>query len=520
MRQLTSIDAQFLALEDGRTTGHVSSVAILDPTTTPSGTLTLADITRVFQERLHLLPPLRCRLLHVPLQLDHPYWQDDPHFDLEFHLRELHLPPPGNLAQLAEQVSRIASRPLDRGRPLWECYLIGGLQDGNVALMTKIHHALVDGVSGAEILGILFDTEPTGRDVPPVPEHATARRPADGELLARGLIGLPRNQVRGLVNLPKIIQHLDTVPTLRNIPGGAIASSLANRAHRAATRNRDGRLLERGTGRAPRTTFNRSISPHRRVALGSLCLDEIKAIKNAFGATVNDVVVALCTSAIRDWLQAHDELPEDPLLSMVPVSVRTKADTGTFGNRVSVMIVPLATNEPDPVRRLQRTHETLRSAKERHRAVPADLLVNANHLVPARLLARASRVAAGLAASGRVAPPYNVILSNVPGPAIPLYIAGARQIANYPVSLIHDGVGLNVTVFSYQDRVDFGLVADRDQMPDLSLLIKSLREALEQLKDAQPDGRKRTRDRRSLRHADVEIGKYAPRPPSHALRRR
>ena len=481
MRQLTSLDVQFLAAEDGRTHGHVSAVAILDPSTTPNGKLTLTDINRVFRQRLHLLPPLRWRLVEVPLGLDYPHWLDDTDFDLEFHLRELHLPPPGNLKQLAEQVSRIVSRPLDRARPLWECYLIGGLEHGNVALLIKMQHAVVDGVSGAEILGMLFDTGAEGREIPPAPAPTRERPPGNWSLLARGVAATPRQLTRAISAIPATLEHLDTVPTLRNVPGLGLASGVV---HRARTRNRDGRLLQAPAGRAPRTRFNARISPHRRIAFGTLSLPEIKAVKNACGATVNDVIVTLSTAAIRDWLIAHDDLPDEPLLATIPISVRAREEMGTFGNRVSVMIVPLATNEPDPLRRLQLTHETLRAAKERHQAVPADILANANHLIPPSLFARASGVTATFAASSRFSPPYNVIISNVPGPPIPIYAAGARQIASYPVSVIHDGVGLNITVFSYQDRVDFGLVADRELIPNLHRMTAALTVALTELRTA------------------------------------
>nr|WP_320668761.1 wax ester/triacylglycerol synthase family O-acyltransferase [Patulibacter sp. DM4] len=481
MRQLTSLDAQFLAAEDGRTHGHVSAVAILDPSTTASGRLTLADVRRVFRERLHLLPPLRWRLVRAPLDLDYPYWHDDPAFDLEFHVRELQLPRPGTMDQLADQVARIIGRPLDRSRPLWEVYLIDGLADGNVALLTKVHHALVDGMSGAEILGILFDLEPEGRTVAPDPEHGPDRRAGTLELVARGVGSLPRQALRLARGVPATLQHIDTLPTLRHVPGARLVARVGEQAHRAATRNRDGRMLERPRARAPRTSFNGRITPHRRVAFASLSLPEIKAVKNAFGATVNDVVVTLCAAAVREWLVDHGELPEDPLLAMVPISVRTKEELGTFGNRISVMIAPLPTDEPDPAERLRRTHEAMRSAKERHRAVPADILSTANHLIPPSLFARAARVTAGVSASSRFAPPYNLILSNVPGPPVPIYIAGARQVANYPVSFILDGVGLNITVFSYLDRVDFGLVADRDLLPDVAALAGALERAIDDL---------------------------------------
>jgi WS/DGAT/MGAT family acyltransferase len=479
MRQLTSLDVQFLAGEDGRSLGHVSAVSILDPSTTATGQLTIADIHRVFAERQHLLPPLRWRLVEVPLGLDYPYWHDDPEYDLEFHLRELHLPPPGNLSQLAEQVSRIVSRPLDRSRPLWECYLIGGLEDDKVALLIKMHHSVIDGMSGAEILGLLFDLSPEGREIAP-PLAATRRetRPSDLRLFLTALRTTPRRLRRLVSALPNALQHLDMLPTIRHLPG---IQALARAIHRRTTRGRDGRILEAPLGKAPRTSFNDRISTHRRIELASLSLPEVKAVKNAFGATVNDVVVTLCTTALREWLIAHNELPDQPLLASVPFSVRTAEEMGTFGNRVAVMIVPLATNEPDPVQRLKRTHDTLRSAKDRHRAVPADILVRANHLVPPSLFARAARVTAGLAVTRRGVPPYNVIISNVPGPPVPIYIAGALQVASYPVSLIHEGVGLNITLFSYQDHIDLGLVADRDLIPDLDHMITSLNDALAEL---------------------------------------
>jgi len=344
-----------------------------------------------------------------------------------------------------------------------------------------MHHALVDGVSGSEILGMLFDTDPDGRKLPQTPPPNVDRTPGDWSLLARGLAGTPRQLTRAVTAIPRTVEHLDTLPTLRNIPGVGLASGAA---HKLKTRNQDGRLLQAPSGRAPRTRFNATISPHRRIAFGTLSLAEIKAIKNACGATVNDVIVALSTAAIREWLIAHDDLPDEPLLAMIPISVRTEAQIGTFGNRVAVMIVPLATNEHDPLRRLQITHERLRAANERHQAVPADILASANHLIPPSLFARASALTASFAASGRLSPPYNVIISNVPGSPVPVYAAGAQQIASYPVSVIHDGVGLNITVFSYQDRVDFGLVADRELIPDLDRMTESLAEALAGLSDA------------------------------------
>jgi WS/DGAT/MGAT family acyltransferase len=479
MRQLTSLDAQFLALETPRQTGHVAGMAILDPSTTPRGALTLDDIQDLITERLPLLPPLRWRLVEVPFGLDYPYWLDDPDFDLDFHVRELALPPPGTDAKLAEQVARIVGRPLDRARPLWELYLIHGLESGAVAMLTKIHHSLVDGMSGAEIMSVLFDLDPEGREPPSPAGLGADSEPGELGMLARGLLGLPRYPLRMLGSLRSTLPNLDETQ-FSAIPGAASVARLADRARRAVGGG-DGALLERTNLRAPRTTFNGRISPHRRFAFGQIPLDEVKAVKDRHGCTVNDVVVSICAGAVRRWLIEHHELPPDPLVAQIPVSVRGSEDAGTFGNRIMLMSAPLFTDESDPAERLRRTHEALLVMKERHRALPAELLQDAAHFIPPAVFARAARTTFAISTSGRGRPVWNLVVSNVPGPQFPIYCAGARLVANYPVSVITDGMGLNITVMSYCGHMDFGIVADRDQMPDVWKLLDWLREELAEL---------------------------------------
>ena len=479
MRQLTSLDAQFLALETPRQYGHVAGLAVLDTSTAPGGELTLPDIQALLQERLPLLPPLRWRLAEVPFGLDYPYWIDDVDFDLDFHVRELALPAPGTAAKLAEQVSRIAARPLDRARPLWELYLIHGLEDGGAAVLTKIHHAVVDGLSGAEIMGVLLDLQPEGRELPEPAELPHESEPGELSMLARGLMGVPRYPLRALRSLPSTLPNLDETP-FGTIPGTGAVSRIADRVQ--STVRREGHLLERSTLKAPKTSFNGRISPHRRFAFGGLDLEEVKAVKNEHGSTVNDVVVSICAGAIRRWLIAHDELPVEPLVAQIPISVRTSEQTGTFGNRIMLMAAPLHTDVEDPVERLLRTHESLRAMKERHRALPAELLQDANHFIPPAVFSRAARATFRLSTSTPGRPTWNLVISNVPGPQFPLYLAGARLKANYPVSVITDGMGLNITVMSYCGSMDFGLIADRDQMPDLWSVMNWLGESLEELK--------------------------------------
>ncbi len=482
MRQLTSLDAQFLALEDGRALGHVGGLAIYEPETAEGDPLDVERVRALLSERLHMLPPFRWRLVEVPFGLDHPYWIEDDEFDLEFHVRELALPAPGNTLQLAEQTSRIFSRQLDRAHPLWELYVISGLEDGSVAMLTKIHHAAVDGVSGAEILAVLLDFDPAGREIPEPEERETEQQPGELEMLSRGLTGMWKQPVRAIRAAPRVLPNLDSVPTMRTMPGVKTIAGASRRVARLMPQQRPRTVLEGRSLSAPHTRFQERISAHRRFAFGSLSLSEVKEIKNEFGCTVNDVVMAICTSALRSWLLERDELPADPLISMVPVSVRTPEQIGTYGNRVSVMIVPLPSNVADPLERLRQMNRTMSSAKERHQALPASLLGDANHFIPPALFAQAARVTSRVSLLRGVEAPVNVTISNVPGSPAPLYCAGAQQRGTYPISAIIDGVGLNITVFSYQDSLDFGIVADREQMDDPWPLLGAIREGLAELR--------------------------------------
>src|SRR4051794_37671528 len=483
MRQLTSLDAQFLALETPRQSGHGAGPAIPDPSPPPRGELPLADIQSLIAERLPLLPPLRWRLREVPFGLDYPYWADDVDFDLDFHVRELALPAPGDDDQLAEQVARIVSRPLDRAKPLWELYLVHGLESGHTAMLTKIHHAVIDGISGAEIMGLLLDLEPEGRQLP-VPARWGDDDPPPGDLgmLARGLLGLPRYPVRALRSLPAAAPNLQETP-FSTLPGAGTVGRVAK-----AVTGRNGSSTPRERMIAPKTSFNGRVSAHRRFAFGQLSLEDVKAVKNFHGVTVNDVVVALCAGAVRRWLLEHDELPDEPLVAQIPVSVRRDEEAGTYGNRILMLGAPLFTNIAEPVERLQRTHEELKVMKDQHRAMPADLLQDVNHFIPPALFSRAARATFRLATSSAGRPQWNLVISNVPGPQFPLYCAGARLLAHYPVSVITDGMGLNITAMSYDGHVDVGVIADRDQVADVWCLVDWLDDAISELEKAAPVG--------------------------------
>jgi diacylglycerol O-acyltransferase len=482
VRQLTSLDAQFLAVESGRTYGHVGSLCTYDASGAPGGELTIKDLCRMVSERLHLLPPFRWKLVNVPLGLDLPYWAEDPDFDLDFHIREAAIPPPGDDRKLADVVARIFARPLDRSRPLWELYLIHGLPDGRVALLTKVHHAVVDGVSGNEILTVLLDPAPDGgKELPPRPEtdRVGERVPGDLEMLGRGLLGVPLQPLRALKALPTTLPALTEIPGANAFPVVPTLSKALSRLRGLAGAPSTDAILEITAARAPKTPFNGRISPHRSFAFGSLSLNKVKSIKNELGITVNDVVVTLCASAVRQWLLDRDELPCTPLIAMVPVSVRAPAERDAFGNRISAMIVPIPTDVADPRDRLVRAHELLSSAKANHAALPASLLTDATSFIPPAVAALAARTTIDIL--GRTRPPLNLVISNVPGPRDPLYCAGARLETMFPVSVVVDGVGLNMTVMSYRDQLDFGIVTDQRQIPDAWPFMDHLGQALEDM---------------------------------------
>lgn len=487
MRQLTSLDAQFLALENERTHGHVGSLMIYDHTVAPGGRLALEDVRRLLRERMHLITPLRWRLVRVPFDLDHPFWAEETDVDLDYHVREIALPAPGDRRQLAEQAARIYERRLDRERPLWEIYLIHGVDGGTrTGVLTKVHHAALDGLSGAEILVTLLDLEPSGREIPPPGSgYRPDEIPGRLELLARGLTGAPRRSLESLRKLPSTLPNLDLVPTLRSVPGVNVLAGTARRVASLLPGHEEapvGRML------APRTSLNRRISAHRRIALTTIPLPDVKRIKNHFGVTVNDVIVAITAGAVREWLLDHDELPTEPLLAMVPISVRLPEEFGTFGNRVSMMTVPIPTNEHDSARRVAVAHENIAQAKARHQSTPRMLIEQANEGIPPALLSRTAKLLLGIAGSGQVHPPLNVVISNIPGSPVPLYFCGARLEENYPLSVVTDGLGLNLTIISYIDRIDFGIIADREEVPDIWALADNVQDGFGALLELLPDG--------------------------------
>jgi WS/DGAT/MGAT family acyltransferase len=474
VKQLSGVDAAFLYMETGTSFGHVSGLGVFARPVNPEWSVYEA-LRDKLTRRLPDLEPLRRRLVEVPLRLDHPFWIEDPEFDLEFHLRESGLPAPGSDEQLSRLVARLVGRPLDRGHPLWEIYVIEGLSNDRVAILTKLHHATIDGAAGAELMKIIFDHEPSPGDdpaeavLPPteeVPSPAQALRWA-----LRGMARKPDKFVRLQVRAVRALGELTRNQGLTGLADLArtIPNPLGARLVPKPDPTSDAAPAPPESG-APATPFNGTITAHRRVALRSVSLDDVKAIKTAAGSTVNDVVMAVCAGALREYLLERRALPDRPLVSMVPVSVRTGAETDPWTNRVSSMFPVLPTTTSDPVVRLHQMQQTMNEAKQRFALVPADVLTEYAEFAPPALAIRAARISTRLRLADRISPPFNLVISNVPGSRHPLYLGAAKMLHYYPVSTIVDGQGLNITVQSYCDVMDFALVACRELVPDLEAL--------------------------------------------------
>ena len=478
MKQLTGLDATFLYMETASSFGHVSSLSVYERPDDPNFKPFEAFRARVLSV-LPQLEPFRRRLVTVPFGLDHPYWVADPAFDLDFHLRHQAVPAPGDDRQLADQVARIISRPMDRHRPLWEAYVFEGLADGGFAVLTKVHHATIDGASGVELLGILLETEPNPAPEITVDDWKPERVPSSVEMFNRALLGMLRPDKSLRLQLG-ILRQLGEAT--RNKGVSTMASALKRTLLPAKRGDVDAdQAPPLPTRAAPRTSFNRTITPHRRFAYRSAALADVKALKTHLGATVNDVVMAVTAGALRRYLDEIGELPTEPLVAMIPVSIRTGDEADRWTNRVSGLIATLPTHIGDPIERVHAVHATMEQAKADFELIPADVLVDLSQLAPPALAMRAMRMASTMRIADRMNPPVNLVISNVPGPRQPLYMGGALLKHYYPVSTVVDGQGLNVTVQSYRDTLDFGLVACRELVPDLWHVVDLCVEAIDEL---------------------------------------
>ncbi|HZU80886.1 MAG TPA: wax ester/triacylglycerol synthase family O-acyltransferase, partial [Acidimicrobiales bacterium] len=435
MERLSGLDASFLYMETTSLHMHVSMAAIFDPSTVPGG-YSFPKVRDLVSSRLVQAPIFTRRLMEVPFRLGHPYWVDDPDFDIDYHLRRAALPSPGGIEELADFVGDVCSRQLDRSKPLWEMYIVEGLQDGRIAVVSKIHHCTIDGVSGAELLAQLFDLEASPGERPQPEQHGRHDRkvPSDLTLMAQALAArasapleisrLAWKTGRAFLNMRKVRSSPDT-------PKAALPLT------------------------TPRTSLNASITPHRRTAFSAIPLDDVKRLKNELGTTVNDVVLAICAGALRQYLAEGDELPEEPLVATVPVSVQTSRQSA---NKVSSMWVGLPCSIDDPIKRLMAIRESTKGAKEEHKALGADLLLNWTEHATPNVFSAAARAYTRLKLAERHRPIHSLVISNVPGPDFPLYLAGAELLAGFPLGPVMDGAGLNITVMSYRGVLNWGFI--------------------------------------------------------------
>jgi WS/DGAT/MGAT family acyltransferase len=451
--RLTALDHSFLQIEGQVTHMHVGACAVFE-----GPPPAYADLIATVESRLHLVPRYRQRLATVPLGQGRPVWVDDPQFRLPFHVRHTALPRPGGDAQLRRLAGRIFSQALDRGRPLWEMWLIEGLSDGRFAVLSKTHHALVDGVSGVDIASVIFDSEPAPGPARAPRPWAPRPLPTSAQLLADAMI-------------ERATQPAEAVTAIGALARGP--RSLLTRAGSAVAGL--GALTWAGLDPAPRSPFNVPIGPHRRFTWIEASLSDFRAVKRAQETTINDVILSAVAGGLGRYMQRHDVATDELVLkALVPVSVRDPADHGVLGNRIAAMWAPLPVGVSDPGERLQLISEAMTSVKRSGQAIGAQALTELVGFASPTLVAQATR----LQTRQRL---FNLVVTNVPGPQQPLYLLGRRMHAIYPLVPLAANTALGIAVLSYAGRLNFGLNADYDALADLELLASDLEAAIAEI---------------------------------------
>ena len=479
MMQLSGMDNLFLNLERGNQYMHVAGLGIYDPSTAPDGRVRFKDVLRFFEARLDLAPVFRRRLVVPPLGLDRPYWVEDAEVDVEFHVRHVALPQPGDWRQLCIQVARIHSRPLDRSKPLWEAYVIEGLDNipgippGSFAFYIKFHHAAVDGEGGAVVLQAIHSfspDEPVDDDVRRT--RVRDREPTAVELYARALA----NTVR---RVPRAASF--GVQTATRLAGAGLGYMGQLRGMLAEAGLPTVESVSSALRRPPQTRFSGKVSAHRVVELVGIPMDQIKQVRRAIeGATINDVFMATVGGALNRYLGAKGELPDRTMTAQVPMTLRGQEKGGEQGNRVGVAVMPVHSEIADPIERLRAIQKGATRAKALVAVVGKDLAANLYELLPA--------VASELFTTRVMLPTMNIVVSNVRGPDAPLYLAGAQMVAFAPVSIAMNGLGLNVTGFSYHGTLWLCAVSCRTMMPDPAFFAECLRSGFADLAAAAGGG--------------------------------
>ncbi|MGC4964380.1 WS/DGAT/MGAT family O-acyltransferase [Gordonia sp. DT218] len=461
MQRLSGLDASFLYLETRSQLMHVIGLIEIDPSTMPGG-YSFVKLRDELERRIGAMPNFRRKLDNSLLNIDHPVWIEDEDFDIERHVHRVAVPAPGGEEQVAELCAHLAGQTLDRGKPLWELWVIEGLAQGKVAAMLRMHHAGVDGVTSADLLAELCTMTPEAPDLDADKMKETA---GGSSRTTMALTGAVNYFVQRPIAMAKLLPETVGVP---------IEWFRRTRAKTAMP----------VPFQAPRTRFNAPITPHRSLAVTQLSLDDVKRVKNRFGVKINDVVLAITGGAMRSYLEQHDELPEQPLVAMVPVSVHGADESAlvTGGtNKVTGMFTLLPSNLDDPVERVEQASEMARKSKEHHADIDANILRAWAQFAPGTTMSTVMKLYGDRGLSLAHPPVFNVLVSNVAGPDFPLYFLGSRVTAVYPLGPIFHGLGLNITVFSADGHLNVGILACTDQAPDVQAIARAFDEQLKQL---------------------------------------
>ena len=464
MDQLNPQDAQFLYFESDDNLTHLTTISILDQSTVPGGNIVrFRDILEHVESRLHMSPVFKRRLVHVPLELDFPYWVDDEHFDLEYHVRHERLPKPGDWRQFCIQMARYHSRPLDMSKPLWEMFVlegldnVDGLPEGSYAIATKIHHAAADGKTLMGFFGAISDIDNKGTPAMPLNKAELRRSPQPGYL--EMAVRAAWHTVRSPISMTDAVMR--AMPSVYRMAQDALTS-----------RGKPGYVV-------PETRFNAPVEPQKMWDARMFKLDDLKSVRSLVPeATINDAVLAICGGALRCYLEHHDELPEESLVAWVPINARvaSNADTNSPGNDITSMTVPLFTNIEDNVERLAAIQEATRQSKEAKAGVSARLMTDLSKHVPAATQVLAGRLVSRVGMASRMC---NLFISNVPGPQIPLFMNGARQVGVYGLAPLVNGMGLFIATPSYNGEISFNVTSTREILPDIDFFIDCLESSLD-----------------------------------------
>ncbi|MFT6021325.1 MAG: diacylglycerol O-acyltransferase, partial [Saprospiraceae bacterium] len=463
LKAISGMDATFLYVETPTSPMHVGSVAVIE------GDLEFKTFRKIIQSRLHMIPKLRKRLVYPPFSVDYPYWIDDPIFDLDLHLNFIALPKPGGWKQLRQTASRIFSEPLDHNRPLWSFTFVEGLDNvpqvpkGSVAIISKIHHVAIDGAAGAGMMSLIFDFTSDKNPIPAPRPFKPKPLPNELSLIMKSAISFAENPLK----FPKIVTN-----TLK----ASFKAGMLSRVQRSE--------LPTAPFTAPPTPLNGIISPRRKWNTAILDLDRVKKLKSIMGTTLNDIVLAFCAGALRRYLLEKEKLPLKPLVAMVPISTRTASEENDQDNQISSMLIQLATNVEDPIERLETIHENTVRGKTYQDAVGAKTLANMAEAVPFGIANQAARLYTRFQISSMHNPVFNVTITNVPGPQFPLYLNGHKLLSVMGMAPVVDGMGLIITILSYNGLLTISSTSDANSMPDIDNFSQYIREEANTLEAA------------------------------------